>query len=296
MRLDMHHDLPSAPHPIVAHAKFFSRSGSKFFFKGMRLPDVGGTLDLYEKLKLRERLEELKAARTTGLILTETQSQPLLDLVAAAGMVAIVELTVTAAELLDTARFGTAISRIAHTANIYRSHKGLCGYLIDSPSSNSKTIHDCLGVLLRTLKEHDEDALVAIEHRENSGLIAFADEDFLYGVVGCRSTSQIPDLVASLHERAGTRPVVVEFAEAWPDQDTSLAIAFGAGAAGKLRLQCPLRLHMIGWDSGCCDRGKRCHSWSSTVRARHRRKRRPWFRSWFGGATRSIRPRDAWNR
>jgi len=90
-----------AHHPVAAHAKFFSRSGHKFFLTATRLDGFGTTLDLNEKLKLRRRLEDFKAAHTTGLILTEGQSQPALEVVAAAGLVAIVDLSIESGDLVD---------------------------------------------------------------------------------------------------------------------------------------------------------------------------------------------------
>src|SRR6202046_5833368 len=87
----------SAPPPrITPHGKFFSRTGQKFFFKAMRLTDVSGSLDFGQKLKLRKRLDDLRAAHTTGLVLTEAQSQPCLDIAAQSGLVAMIELRITA--------------------------------------------------------------------------------------------------------------------------------------------------------------------------------------------------------
>ena len=79
---------------VTSHGKFLSRAGQKFFFKAMRLTDVSGSLDFGQKLKLRKRLDELKASHTTGLVLTEAQSQPCLDIAAQSGLVAMVELRI----------------------------------------------------------------------------------------------------------------------------------------------------------------------------------------------------------
>ena len=80
---------------VTPHGKFLSRAGQKFFFKAMRLADVSATLDFGQKLKLRKRLDDLKTAHTTGLVLTEAQSQPCLDIAAQSGLVAMVELRIT---------------------------------------------------------------------------------------------------------------------------------------------------------------------------------------------------------
>src|SRR5262249_332290 len=150
--------------------------GHRFFLGAMRLDGLGATLDLNEKLKLRRGLEELRAAHTNGLILTEKQSQPALDIVAAAGMVAMVELEVAPVELVDPSRFVALVSRVAHAGNVYRSHPGLCGYLINcspeaaAPSGsrcrfNPKKLKRRFRTLVQRLKQHDPDALVAINHR-----------------------------------------------------------------------------------------------------------------------------------
>ena len=61
----------------------------------MRLADVSATLDFTQKLKLRKRLDDLRTAHTTGVVLTEAQSQPCLDIAAQSGLVAMVELRIT---------------------------------------------------------------------------------------------------------------------------------------------------------------------------------------------------------
>ena len=104
---------------VTPHGKFLSRAGQKFFFKAMRLDDVGATLDFAHKLKLRKRLDDLRASHTTGLVLTEANSQPCLDLAAQSGLVAMVELRITADELTSRRGWKSVVSRIAHTANIF---------------------------------------------------------------------------------------------------------------------------------------------------------------------------------
>ena len=129
----------SAPEQTVtAHGKFLSRAGQKFFFKAMRLPDVSATLDFSQKLKLRKRLDDLKTAHTTGLLLSEAQAQPCLDLAAQSGLVAIVELRITSEELMGRRGWKSALSRIAHTAHIYSRHPALAGYIIDCEVSQDE--------------------------------------------------------------------------------------------------------------------------------------------------------------
>ena len=238
----MHLDFSIPHHLVTTHAKFFSRSGHRFFFKAMRLDGVGSALSLNEKLKLRGRLENLKEAHTTGLILTEAQSQPALDIVAAAGMVAIVELVVTVADLLDPARLPSTVSRLAHTANIYRSHSALCGYLVDFrlpedaqaalSRSDIKSIRRRLRALLRTLKDHDSQLLVALKHRASVCFPVFAEEDFLYFETTALRGAELRSTIGNLHELAGSRPLIVELTDTAKDQDDAVKAIFGMGAAG----------------------------------------------------------------
>jgi glycosyltransferase involved in cell wall biosynthesis len=234
--------LSIARHTVAAHAKFFSRSGRKFFLTATRLDGFGTTLDLNEKLKLRRRLEDLKAAHTTALILTEGQSQPALDLVAAAGMVAIVDLSIESSDLVDRSRFAELLSRVAHAGNVYRSHPGLMGYLIDFPLETDtsrespcliavKTARRRLCTLISVLKEHAPNALVAIKRRGSLAPL-LAEEDFLYCSTACLEGRELSSWIQNLHLLAGLRPVVIEFAPASSGQDQAVAQAFGAGAAG----------------------------------------------------------------
>src|SRR5258708_37634284 len=129
----------SAPEQTVtAHGKFLSRAGQKFFFKAMRLPDVSATLDFSQKLKLRKRLDDLKTAHTTGLILSEAQAQPCLDLAAQSGLGAIVEVLITREEFMGRRGWKSAVLRIAHTAHIISMHTAFAGYIIECVVSHEQ--------------------------------------------------------------------------------------------------------------------------------------------------------------
>jgi len=243
--------LSIAHHTVAAQAKFLSRSGHKFFLTATRLDGFGTTLDLNEKLKLRRRLEDFKAAHTTGLILTEEQSQPALDVVAAAGMVAIVELAVESGDLVDASRFADLVSRVAHAGNVYRSHPGLMGYLIDCPVKPDtgpegpcplavKTVRRQLGTLVGILKQHAPNALVSIKHRQATPAPPLAEEDFLYCSTTRAQRRELRPWIESLHRLAGQRPVMIEFAQASSGQDHAVAEAFAAGAAGVVAPSVPV--------------------------------------------------------
>jgi hypothetical protein len=191
--------LSIAHRTVATHGKFLSRSGHKFFLTATRLDGLGSTLDLNEKLKLRRRLEDLKAAHTSGLILTEGQSQPALDVVAGADLVAMVELAIESGNLVDPSRFAELVSRVAHAGNVYRSHPGLLGYLIDcslAPSAEGpyhfaeKTVRRRLRALVRILKQHAPNALVAIKRRPATLAPVLARKIFSTAArQGCRTAS-----------------------------------------------------------------------------------------------------------
>ncbi len=228
----------AAPPTVTAEAKFFSRSGQKFFFKAMRLSDVGASLDFTQKLALRRRLEELKLAHATGLIVTETQSQPVLDIAAQAGIPAMLELKLAPADLFDVRRWSAALSRVAHTASIYRGHRALCAYIVDCPISQDELraagfmkVRGRMRELLRAIKRRDQQVMVALKHRPATRALTLLEEDFLYAELPALESGELRDFVTSLHNIAEARPVVVELREASPGQDEAVATAFGTGAA-----------------------------------------------------------------
>lgn len=229
----------AAPSTVTAEAKFFSRSGQKFFFKAMRLSDVGASLDFTQKLALRRRLEDLKLAHATGLVVTEAQSQPVLDIAAQAGIPAMLELKLAPADLFDARRWSAALSRVAHTSAIYRGHRALCAYTVDCPISQDELraagfmkVRGRMRELLRAIKRRDEHVMVALKHRPATRALTLLEEDFLYAELPALEPGELRDFVTSLHNIAEARPVVVEFREASPGQDEAVATAFGTGAAG----------------------------------------------------------------
>jgi O-antigen biosynthesis protein len=224
---------------ITAQAKFFSRSGQKFFFKAMRLPEVGPSLDFSQKLALRRRFEELKLAHTTGLVVTEAQAQPVLDIAAQAGVAAMLELQLAPLDLFDRRRWSAVLSRVTHTAAIYRGHHALCAYIIDCPISQDELravglmkVRGRMREVLRAIKRRDSGVMVALKHRPATRALTLLEEDFLYAEVPALEPGELRDFVTSLHNIAEARPVVVEFRDASPGQDEAVAMAFGTGAAG----------------------------------------------------------------
>ena len=231
--------IPDSIQNVIAHGKFLSRAGHKFFFKAMRLPDVSATLDFGQKLKVRKRLDDLKAAHTTGLVLSEAQAQPLLDLAAQSGLVAMLELSITPEELLSRRGWKAVVSRIAHTSHVFSKHPALIGYILDCPVSQDQlraggleNARRRLRSIISIIKDRAPEAIATIKLRPETRALTVLEEDFLYGEIPALEPIEIRDFVVALHNLAEARPVVIEFADASPGQDEAVAVAFGTGAAG----------------------------------------------------------------
>jgi len=224
---------------VTPHGKFLSRAGQKFFFKAMRLADVGGSLDFAHKLKLRKRFDDLRAAHTTGVVLTEAQAQPCLDIAAQSGLVAMVELRITADELTSRRGWKSVVSRIAHTANIIGRHPALVGYILDCEigqdalrAGGLENARRRVRGVVKTIKRGAPEAIVGIKVRPETRALSILEQDFLYAEIPALEPVQIRDFVVALHNLAEARPVVIEFKNASPGQDEAVAVAFGTGAAG----------------------------------------------------------------
>lgn len=205
----------------------------------MRLPEVGATLDLSQKLDLRARLEALRNAHTTALVLSEAQSEPVLDLAAQADLSALIELVIDPSELTGADAIRGALSRVSHAANAWRNHPALIGYLIDCPLASAQLkefgltrLQRGLRRLVRAIRLRDARALVALRHRPQTLALAMPVEDFLYASVEGLAPAELARFVVALHNLAMARPVVIEFPMAAADQDELVATAFGVGAAG----------------------------------------------------------------
>ena len=234
--------VTSAKHkiPTVSKSgKFFALSGDKFFFKAMRLENTADSLDFTQKLALLKRLDELKRAHTTGLILTESQAEPILGLVAQAGMHAMVELEALPEHLLDRREFRTMLTRVLKTAKALRTYPGLMGYLIDCHIEPAALRYHGLDVLrrrlhklIRSIHEIEDTKIVGLKHRPSTVGLALLDEDLIYAAMPALAPTELKDYIIRLHNLAEARPVVLEFGEELPGQDELVACAFGLGAAG----------------------------------------------------------------
>ncbi len=224
---------------VTPFGKFFSRNGQKFFLKAMRLEGVGASLDFEAKLRLLRRLDDLKQAHTTALILTEAQSNPILDLASTSGIYSIVELAVAPEEIMDKRLRNALISRIAHTVNILNGRAGLLGFLINCPISQDslrayglERARRALRDIIDVIRSRNASAMVAIRHRPETRALTMLEEDFIYGDIPAVAPVELRDYIVSLHNLAEARPLVIEFSQSSPGQDEAVAVAFGTGVAG----------------------------------------------------------------
>lgn len=228
---------------VVAHGKFFSLAGQKFFLKGTRLPEIGSTLDLTGKVELCARLETLRNAHTTTLVLSEAQSEPVLDLAARSGLHVLIELTIDPADVISQERVAALISRLDNSANLWRHHSALIGYLIDCPVTPEQlrelgveSVQRVLRRAVRTIRGRDGRLLIALKHHPGALALAIAAEDFIYTTAAGLAPAELGRFARALHDLAIARPVVIEFPEAAIGQDELVATAFGLGAAGVVAL------------------------------------------------------------
>ena len=210
-----------------------------FFSKRCGSTASAPPLDFDAKVRLLGRLDELKQVHTTALILTEAQSNPILDLASTVGLYSIVELEVAPEEIIDRRKLAEATARITHTVNILNGRPGLLGFLINCPISQDalrayglEKARRALRDIIDIIKSRNESALVAIRHRPETRALTMLEEDFIYGDVPALAPVELRDYIVSLHNLAEARPLVIEFSQSSPGQDEAVAVAFGTGAAG----------------------------------------------------------------
>ena len=224
---------------VTGHGKFFARAGKKFFFKAMRLEVADGLADFEKKLKLRARLDQLKDARTTALIVDSRQAEDVLDLAHQSGLTAMVEIEVAPDRLVTASGCRAIASEVARTASRLRNHPAVAGYLLDCPAGADwlrmqglSRVQRRLGRLLKAIRSNDPNRLVAIHHRPATRGLSLHEEDFIYSSVPALTLGELKNYVISLHDIADARPVVVELAESTAGQDELVGCAFALGAAG----------------------------------------------------------------
>jgi glycosyltransferase involved in cell wall biosynthesis len=224
---------------LAAHGKFLRRGDDKFFFKGVRLSDIGEQLDFSRKLALRDRFDKLKNGHTTALIVPAEAADAVLGLAAQAGLYALAEFTVGPADLMSRANFRLALDRVAHVAAGLRGHRALAGFLIDCPIAADELrnygvnrVRRRMRELMRAARQYHPDKLAAIKHRPDTCALSLLEEDMLYAVLDTLAPDELREFIVRLHNLAESRPTIIEFADGQPNQDDLIAYAFGLGAAG----------------------------------------------------------------
>jgi hypothetical protein len=223
---------------VCADGKFLSRDGGTLILKAMRLPAIGCALNLSEKLSLRKRLDELSAADVNTLILTAVQAESVLGIAGQAGLCAMVEVAIDAAQLKAAGDVHDAIARATQTVSELRGYPALIGFLIDCtgergkiPSSARATLRRELAALARAIHGRHGHELVAFERHMSDRAPAFdcdeldsqhsrdLSEDLTYVKLGRIDLSpSLGWVMTGLHCLAGARPLVIEFGEEFPGQ------------------------------------------------------------------------------
>ncbi|HTT77822.1 MAG TPA: hypothetical protein VMF50_17795, partial [Candidatus Binataceae bacterium] len=234
---DMISDHP-VPH-VEAEGKFFRRLEQKFFFKAMRLPSLEVAGSFTGKIALRKRLDELKAAHTTGLILTEAQAEPVLGVAVQSGLYAMVEVEVEPEALLTRAGYRQALSRLRAIARTLKVYPALIGYLINCPidadtvrTRGLARVKRQFEGLIAAVRRADDRRTVSLKHRPAVSALASLNEDLIYAALPPLAPADLNRYLIRLHNLAEARPVIIEFGEGLAAQDELVACAFGLGAAG----------------------------------------------------------------
>jgi O-antigen biosynthesis protein len=225
--------------PVTAHGKFLSRAGSKFFLKAMRLDGPSKTDGLSAMVELRARLTQLRGANTTTVIVKAAEADTVISIAAATGLHTLIEVPVSAERLLDRAGLKALRSELQAWARRFVGRPGLIGFLL-SPAISADwlrmagvgRVQSALAALVRYLKRHSGDGLVAVCHQPATRALAALDEDFLYSSVSGFSGHELANYIVGLHNIAESRPVVVELEAGCGDQDERVGCAFAAGVAG----------------------------------------------------------------
>jgi hypothetical protein len=205
----------------------------------MRLPGSASALDFNEKIILRKRLDELAAAHVNTVILSEAQAETMLGIAGQAGLGAIVEIAIDAHELSAPKQASTTITRVGKAMKLLRGYPALMGVLIDCPIQADtisriglSALRSSLDAIVGGARESNDQLLVAFKRYADAPHISITGEDFSYFHVTRIDEAAIGSTIHAMHDRAGARPLVIEFGEGFPGQVDVVALAFGLGAAG----------------------------------------------------------------
>ncbi|MBV8359731.1 MAG: glycosyltransferase family 2 protein, partial [Deltaproteobacteria bacterium] len=225
--------------PLLPCGKFFGRSGDKYFLKAIRLRAPRSSLGFDEKIAWRKRLGDLSAAHTTAAVIADGDAEALLDLVAQAGLYALLELKVQPEALFSRNTLRMAIADLRKRVTSLRGYPSLIGYLIDCSvdsdalrSRGLEMLRARLARIVAAIRDIDASKMVGVKHRASTVGLMLHDEDFVYALMQPLAPGELRSSVIHLHNLAEARPLILEFAEASPDQDELIAYAFGLGAAG----------------------------------------------------------------
>jgi len=151
----------------------------------------------------------------------------------------VLEIDISADELLSRRDYSSAAARLSRTAAAFSNHPALCAFLLNPVISfDQMRLHGVdrlrkrLNKLVLGLKGQCRNRLVGVRHRPFTTALIDVEEDLVYCSLNHLSIPELKDQIVALHNLADARPVVVEFEQAMPEQDERVASAFAVGAAG----------------------------------------------------------------
>jgi GT2 family glycosyltransferase len=224
--------------PVLPSGKFLIRGGAKFFLKAIRFEGPSSRLTFEDKIALRKRLGDIHAAHATAVVVGDNQ-EALLELVAGPGLHAIVEIKVQPENLFSRRAYRSAIADLGQRVTNLRSYPAVISYLLDCPvdpdelrARGLQMVRTRLARMVAAVREADPHRMVGVKHRAGTIGVASRDEDFIYAVMSPLTLSELRRLATRVHNLAGDRPLLLEFARPTPAQDELIAYGFALGAAG----------------------------------------------------------------
>ncbi len=223
--------------PVVA-GKYLRRDGEKFILAAARVPAITEPIDFNLKLGISRRMHELRMAGINAVIIGQRPAEAMAGIAGHAGLCALAEIVVSAAELSSAAGLRRALAGVVRTARALRGFRATAGYLLSYIAQNEAGEAGPEGVparhlnaLVTALRAVDPGRLIALRDARGGTPPPIA-ADLIFAPLAARNIAQMRDELFRMHAAAGPRPLVVEFAEPGPAAAELAARAVALGAAG----------------------------------------------------------------
>ncbi len=186
---------PEPLRSVTPHGKFFSRTARNSFSKRCVSMGSARPSTSTRRSDSRQRLDELKQVHTTGLILTEAQSKPILDLAARSVFIASSNWSRarrndrSTADGSPSSRGSRTLSNISMDARRCSVSSSIAAISQDAcvPAASERRGAAAQRHRRRSRSARRE-ALVANSHRPETRALTMLEEDFIYGdIPGARA-------------------------------------------------------------------------------------------------------------